>query len=78
LYLELGGKNESSNMPDMWSKGNSGILLRMQEGNHTHCNATGGEEMKFTLKIGYIIGSWERTWGSGAHGIELMIGLRLF
>jgi len=34
--------------------------------------------MKFTLKIGYIIGNWEHTWGaSHTHGLELMIGLRI-
>ena len=34
--------------------------------------------MKFTLKIGYILGTWEHSWGSGAHGAELFIGLKLF
>ena len=33
--------------------------------------------MKFTLKIGYILGNWEHTWGTGAHGIELMIGITI-
>ncbi len=34
--------------------------------------------MKFTLKIGYIFGTFEHTWGSGAHGVELFIGFKVF
>ena len=34
--------------------------------------------MRFTLKIGYIIGNWEHTFGDPtAHGLEIMIGLTI-